>query len=104
MESRYRMGKDLRSCAAPCRPRLNLPTSRRPVIDRAGALAVIVEPLQVLDDPPGVADRLPADLEHGHDGLARQRLHLVALAAPPRHPPLVGLDPAPGQLPRHRAA
>src|SRR5215211_2592473 len=82
----------------------NLPTSRRAVIDRAGALALVVAPAQVLDDPRGVADRLAADLQHGHDRLPGQLLDVGALAAQPRDPPLVGLDPAPRQLPRHLAA
>src|SRR4051794_38359651 len=83
---------------APCRPRLNLPTSGPRVIDRAGALPLIVAPAQVLDDPPRVADRLAVDLEHGDDGLTGERLDLLALAAPPRDTPLLGIDPAQGEL------
>src|SRR6185503_20324309 len=91
---------DLRGLRGAVSAAFNLPTSRAAVIDRAGALPLIVEPAEVLDDARGVADRLAADLEHGHDGLAGQLLDLRAVAAQPRDPLLLGLDPAPGQLPR----
>src|SRR5829696_4268400 len=82
----------------------NLPTSRPDVIDRAGALPLIVAPAQVLDDARGVTDRLTADLQHRHHRLPGQLLDVRAVAAQPRDAPLVALDPAPGQLPRHLPA
>src|SRR5215204_2468354 len=82
----------------------NLPTSRSAVIDRAGALPLILAPAEMLDDPRRVADRLAADLEHGHHGLPRELLDAGPAATPPRDPPLLGLDPAPGELAGHPPA
>ena len=76
--------------------RFNLPTRSLAGMNRAGALPLIVEPGEVLDDAPRVADRLAADHEHRHHGLARQPLDVVAVRAPP-----AGAAPRPA---RSRAA
>ena len=58
----------------------------------------------MLEDPARVADRLAAEDEHRHYGLARERVDLVALSAPPRHAPLLELVAVRAQRPRDPSA
>src|SRR4051794_34894575 len=87
------------------RAAFTLPTTAPRANDIAGTLPLLrVAPAQVLDDPVRVADRLAADDEQRHAGLAGQLVHLGARRVPPGHAALVDLDPAPLQLPGHAAA
>src|SRR5918998_3664187 len=103
MVSRYFMRSPPSSSRHPPRRVCTLPTAKPSASDKCGAFPLLrIAPAQVLDDPPGVADRLVPDDQERHAVLAGQRVHLFALV--PADPALLDLDAAPAQLARHAAA
>src|SRR5688572_29844219 len=68
-----------RPCSATVLPySLRSPRTASAVIEwmLSGGCGGTVQELEVLDDPLGVADRLPAEDEHGHRRLAGELVHV----------------------------